>query len=90
MPLTPLVLNPSLDNPHYVRFPMEDGRRKVTVHIASGWLRQLAAGDGLTTSNLTLIWSHYRESVEAAASAAYDRSHCDGADVVVVPNDIER
>ncbi len=67
---------------------MEDGTKTITVHIASGWLRKVAARDRRKTDNLLLLFSLYRERIEAAASAKYDRSYCNGADVVVVADDL--
>ena len=89
MPLTPLLVNVRVSSPHYVRFPMEDRGRQITVHIAANWLRQLGSADGLITAHLSLLWSHYRERIEAAASIKYDQFYCDGADVVVVASDIQ-
>lgn len=83
------MLKPPVENPHYIRFPMEDGDKSVTVHIATSWLRERASRDRRNTSNLALLYHYYREMIEAAASARYDRSHCDGADVVVVGSDLE-
>ena len=88
MPLTPAILRVEVINPHYIRVPMEDGAKTITVHIAAGWLRELAARDRRTTDNVRLLYSVYREQIEAAASAKYDRSYCIGADVVVVAADL--
>ena len=88
MPLLPTILVVQTSNRHYVRFPMENGKKPVTVHIAAAWLEQRAVRDGLKTDNLVLLYSYYREEIERAASAKYDQSHCDGADVVVVARDL--
>jgi hypothetical protein len=89
MPLAPAVLKVSVENPHYIRFRMEDGDKSVTVHVATSWLRERASKDRRNTSNLKLLYNYYREMIEAAASAKYDRSHAAGADVVVVGSDLE-
>lgn len=67
---------------------MEDGEKSVTVHIAAGWLRELAKRDQRTTDNILLLYSLYREQIEAAASAKYDRLRPTGADIVVVVDDL--
>ena len=85
MPLTQVRIG----SPFYVRFPMEDRGRKITVHIAASWLTQLGSSDGLNSANLSLLWNYYRERIEAAASSKYDQSYSDGADVVVVASDIK-
>ena len=89
MPLAPIAINLPVNNPHYVRFPMEDRGRTVTVHIAASWLRQCGARDRLTTRNLSLLCNYYREKIEAAASVKFDQLYCDGADIVVVASDLE-
>ena len=89
MPLAPLVINVPVNNPHYVRFPMEDRGRTVTVYIAASWPRQCGASAGLSTHNLSLLCSYYREKIEAAASVKFDQLCCDGADIVVVASDLE-
>lgn len=89
MPLAPTVLEVPVENPHYIRFPMEDGDKSVTVHVATSWLRERASKDRRNTSNLKLLYHYYREMIEAAASAKYDRSYAAGADVVVVGSDLE-
>jgi hypothetical protein len=67
---------------------MEDNKKLVTVHIAVGWLRERAARDQKRSNNLALLVNFYREEIEAAASAKYDRGHRDGADVVVTARDL--
>ena len=67
---------------------MEDGRKLVTVHIASSWLMERAERDGRGTSNLALLFNFYRDEIEAAASAKYDRCRDFSAEVVVVPSDL--
>lgn len=89
MPLKPFAVKVPINSTHYVRFPMEDRGRTITVHIAAFWLKQRGSADGLSSLNLSLLYSYYRERIEAAASAKYDRSYCDGADVVVVASDLE-
>jgi len=89
MPLAPLVIELPVNNPHYVRFPMEDRGRTVTVHIAASWLKQCGSRDGLSTHNLSLLCNYYREKIEAAASVKFDRLYRDGADIVVVASDLE-
>jgi hypothetical protein len=69
---------------------MEDNRQLVMVHIAVGWLRERAELDRRRTDNLALLFNFYRDAIEAAASAKYDRGHCDGADVVVTASDLVR
>jgi hypothetical protein len=88
MPLLPYLLTIDFSNPLFVRFPMEDNKRLVTVHIAVGWLKERAERDRRPTGNLTLLFNFYREEIEAAASAKYDRGYCDGADVVVTARDL--
>jgi hypothetical protein len=68
---------------------MEDGDRRITVHIAASWLRQRGLLDGLNTRNLSLLYNSYRDKIEAAASVKYDRFYCDGSDLVVVASDLE-
>jgi hypothetical protein len=62
-----------------VRFSIEDCDPTVTVHIAVGWLTER----GVPTDNPTLLFSYYRDEVEAAASVVYDRGYREGADIVV-------
>ena len=88
MPLKPAILRIEIHSPHYVRFPMEDGEKAVTVHVATSWLRERAAHDRRVIDSELLLFSLYRSEVEAAASEKYDRSYCEGADVVVVAKDL--
>jgi Protein of unknown function (DUF1488) len=68
---------------------MEDGGKIVTVHISTAALKERAARDGRKTKNITLLYSAYREEIEAAARAKYNpQCHRDNADVVVVASDI--
>jgi hypothetical protein len=69
LPLAPTVLKVPIENPHYIRFPMEDGEKRVTVHVAMSWLIERASKDQRHTANLVLLCSFYREMIEAAASA---------------------
>ena len=87
VPLLPHLLTIDFTNRLFVRFPMEDNKRLVTVHVAVGWLKQRAERDRRRTDNLTLLFNFYRDEIEAAASAKYDRGYCDGADVVVTARD---
>jgi Protein of unknown function (DUF1488) len=89
LPLFPTILSVSIANPHYIRFPMEDGGKCVTVHIATNWLKYLAERDQRSTNNLLLLYNFYRGEIEAAASAKYDQAHCTGSDVVIVAADLE-
>ncbi len=89
MPLKPFAIRVPISSTHYVRVPMEDRGRMITVHVAACWLQQRGSADGLSSLNLSLLYSYYREQIEAAASAKYDQSYCDGADVVVVARDLE-
>lgn len=68
---------------------MVDGERSVTVHIATHWLRERADRDNKSTADLRLLCNFYRDEIEAAASAKYDRCYYHGADVVVVSSDLE-
>ena len=89
MPLASTILTINVENPHYIRVPMEDGKRIVTVHISASALWERAAQDLQITSNLALLYCAYRESIEAAASLKYDQgTHGDTADSVVVVGDI--
>jgi hypothetical protein len=89
MPLAPTVLAIEVENPHYVRVPMEDGARRVIVHVSTSSLRECALRDHRIVSNLTLIYCAYREAIEAAASLKYDRAdHRDNADIVLVASEI--
>ena len=82
--LAPMILTLDIKNPHYIRFPMEDGTTTVTVHISTSSLRECAARDGCVVSNVAILYSAYREAIEAAASLQYDRgTHRDNADIVV-------
>jgi hypothetical protein len=67
---------------------MEDGEKTVTVHISAYALKERAARDRRNIENLALLCSAYRDEIEAAASSKYDIHHCDGADVVVVADDL--
>lgn len=89
MPLKPVAVHVPICSAHYVRFAMEDRGRTITVHIAAFWLKQRGSADGLSCLNLSLLYSHYREQIEAAASAKYDQSYSGGGDVVVVASDLE-
>jgi len=89
LPLTPTSLTVPVANPHYIRFPMEDGTKCVTVHIATYWLKKRADRDSKSSSDLRLLCSFYREEIEAAASEKYDRAHHPGADIVLVSSDLE-
>jgi hypothetical protein len=80
-----LEIRPS--NSHFLRFSMVDSDRMLTVHIAVGWLRERAARDCMPTDNPALLFSYYRDEIEAAASVVYDRGYRDGADVVVTGRD---
>ena len=84
----PTVLKVERASPHYIRVPMEDGGRCVVVHIAVSWLQEIAKRDRCQTRHPLLLFNFYRDEIEAAASAKYDRSHCDSADVVLVASDI--
>ena len=84
----PTILSVEVANPHYIRFPMDDCGKRVTVHIATSWLKQRAERDQRNVSNVALLYQFYRDEIEAAASARYDQSYCDGADVVVVASDL--
>jgi hypothetical protein len=53
-------------------------------------LKQRAERDRRRTDNLALLFNFYRDEIEAAASANYDRGHCEGADVVVTARDMLR
>ena len=88
LPLKSAALTIRVESAHYVRFPMEDGEKSVTVHISAHALKGLAARDQRNIENLALLCSAYREEIEAAASSKYDIRHCDGADVVVVIDDL--
>jgi hypothetical protein len=88
VPLLPHFLTIDFPNPRFIRFPMEDNKRLVTVHIAVGWLKERAERDRKRTDNLALLFNFYRDEIEAAASATYDRGYCDGADVVVTARDL--
>ena len=89
MPLAPTILTVAVENPHYIRFPMEDGRKTVTVHVSTSALKERAARDHRIINNLVLLYCAYREAIEAAASFKYDQaSHRDSADIVVVAGDI--
>jgi hypothetical protein len=90
VPLLPYLLMVDLSNPLFVRFPMEDNKRLVTVHIAVGWLRERAKSDRRRTDNLALLFHFYRDEIESAASAKFDRGYSDGADVVVTARDLFR
>jgi hypothetical protein len=83
LPLMSSVLCVRASNPHYLRFPMEDGDRKVEVHIATGWLRERAARDSRSSDNMILLYNFYREEIEAAASVKYDLNHRGSAEVVI-------
>lgn len=43
MPLTPLLVNVRVSSPHYVRFPMEDRGRQITVHTETALLHRSPA-----------------------------------------------
>jgi hypothetical protein len=88
VPLLPHLLKIDFSNPLFVRFPMEDNKRLITVHIAVGWLKERAERDKIQTDNLALLFNFYRDEIEAAASANYDHGYCDGADVVVTARDL--
>jgi hypothetical protein len=89
MPLTPTILAIDVENPHYVRVPMEDGTKRVIVHVSTSSLRECALRDHRIVSNLTLLYCAYREAIEAAASLKYDQTdHRDNADIVVVASEI--
>ena len=89
MPLAPTILTVNVENPHYIRVPMDDGKKIVTVHVSASALRERAAQDLQVTSNLALLYCVYRESIEAAASLKYDQGgHSDTADIVVVAREI--
>jgi hypothetical protein len=88
MPLVPTILTVNVENPHYIRFPM-DGRKIMTVHVSTSALKERAARDHRIINNLVLLYCAYREAIEAAASLKYDQtSHRDNADIVVVASDI--
>ena len=88
MPLAPTILTVNVENPYYIRVPMDDGKKIVTVHVSASALRERAAQDQVT-SNLALLYCVYRESIEAAASLKYDQGgHSDTADIVVVAREI--
>jgi hypothetical protein len=63
---------------------------------ASAWCRFISRWDGsgseqrdqIPTDNLALLLNHYRNEIEAAASANYDREYCEGADIVVTARDL--
>jgi hypothetical protein len=76
-------------SPHYIRFPMEDGGRYVTVHIATYWLKKRAERDGKSGADVRLLCGLYRDEIEAAASVKYDQFYYQGADVVVVASDLK-
>jgi hypothetical protein len=79
----------NVENPFYVRFSMEDGAKTVTVHVSASALKERARQDRRISENLALLYSAYREAIEAAASLKYDQSiHLDSADIVVVASDI--
>ena len=85
----PPFLTVNVENPHYIRVPMDDGKKIVTVHVSTSALRERAAQDLQVTSNLALLYCVYRESIEAAASLKYDQGgHSDTADIVVVAREI--
>ena len=65
----PTILSVEVANPHYIRFPMDDCGKRVTVHIATSWLKQRAERDQRNVSNLALLYQFYRDEIEAAASA---------------------
>ena len=88
MLLTPKNLALRVTNSHYVRVPMEDGENVVTVHISASALRQRAAIDQQNSTNLALLYSLYREQIEAIASAKYAGDHRRYADIVVVAKDL--
>ena len=90
MPLISSVGDIQANNPHYVRFKMEERGKLVTVHISTHSLRLRAASDGIRTSNAQLLFSAYREEIEAAASVKYDAGHRDGADIVITERDLPR
>jgi predicted nucleotidyltransferase len=89
LPLMPSSLIVPITSPHYIRFPMEDSGRRVTVHIATFWLKERAERDGKSAADLRLLCSLYRDEIEAAASVKYDRFQYHGADVVVVSSDLK-
>jgi hypothetical protein len=84
----PTSLVVSVTSAHYVRFPMEDDAKCIMVHIASYWLRKRAERDSRSAADLRLLYNFYRDEIEAAASAKYDRAYRQGADVVVVESDL--
>jgi hypothetical protein len=87
--LAPTIFDTRIASPHYIRFPMEDGEKIVTVHISIAALKERAARDRRKTKNIMLLYSAYREEIEAAARAKYNpQCHRDNADVVVVASDI--
>ena len=89
MPLAPTILTVNVENPHYIRVPMDDGKKIVTVHVSTSALRERAAQDLQVTSNLALLYCVYRESIEAAASLKYDQGgQSDSADIVLVAREI--
>lgn len=67
---------------------MDDGVKNVTVHVATSWLELRAERDGRSNADARLLFNFYRSEVEAAASAKYDHSYSQGADVVVVANEL--
>ncbi|WP_172841669.1 hypothetical protein [Bradyrhizobium lablabi] len=84
----PTSLTVPVANSHYIRFPMEDGTKYVTVHIATYWVKKRAERDGRNNADQRLLYNFYRDEIEAAASAKYDQAYCEGADVVLVANDL--
>ena len=67
---------------------MVDGEKRMTLHGATSWLRELALRDRRNTANLVLLYNFYRDRIEAAPSAKYDQSYWDGADDVIVGTDL--
>jgi hypothetical protein len=67
---------------------MVDGTKTVMVHISTSTLRQRAEVDQQKTENVVLLYSAYREEIEAAASIKYDQGHCGSADIVVIASDL--
>ena len=60
MALVPSIFDlKKVANPHYIRFPMEDGGKIVTVHISTAALKERAARDGRKTKNITLLYSNH-------------------------------
>ena len=64
LPLKSAILSIRVENAHYVRFPMEDGEKTVTVHISTSALKERAARDQRNIQNLALLCSAYREEIE--------------------------